>query len=283
MATCPPLYVPAPTVTPYAYGLFSVAIQPPEESDPHWQCGVDYQPFSCDKSSVVGDYCSTPLPPPKTVPEGVDTVNGTPFTVFDGFNCHLVGFTEAEILARVRAALDLGERRAVEREYWTGEAGSRPRLADPSAVILNPTNPPLTIADALHPVGGIAALENYLADNYGGTGVIHGPRGASAVLSRFNLISVVGSRLQTIVGTPVALGGGYVINTGPDGTPAPPGTAWLYATGQVVIRRSAPWLNPDSVAQALNRTNNNVTLLAERTFIVTHECLLAAVLVTISC
>lgn len=282
MPTCPPLYVDAPVVMPYTYGLFSVALTPAEDPDPHWACGVDYQPMSCDKSSVVGDYCDTPPPGPKIVPEGVDTVSGLPFTVFDGFNCHLVGFTEAEITARARAALDLGERRAVEREYWTGEAGSRPRLADPSAVVLNAVPAP-GVADALHPVGGIAALENYLGDNYGGTGIIHAPRGVGAFLSYHSLAAVVGARVQTMVGTPVALGGGYVVNTGPDGVEAPPGTAWMYATGQVVIRRSAPWLNPDSVKQALNRSNNNVTILAERTYVVSHECVLAAVLISINC
>lgn len=282
MANCPPLYVEAPAITPYQYGLFSVASMPPEDADPHWQCGIEYQPLSCDRAFVTADDCETATPTPKEVAEGVGIVEAEPFTIFDGFNCHIVGFTEAEIMARARAALELGERRAVEREYWTGEHGTALHLADPSAVVLNAVPAP-TAADALHIVGGLAALENYLADNYGGVGVIHAPRGVSAFLSRFHLASVVGSRIQTLVGTPVALGGGYVVNTGPDGTPAPPGTAWMYATGQVVVRRSAPWVNPNSVAAALNRTTNNVTLLAERTVIVSHECVLAAVLVTINC
>lgn len=275
----------APAVEPYKYGLFSVAQMPAAESDPHWQCGVTYEPFSCDKSSAVGDYCPTPpalVPGPKTVPEGVDQVNGLPFTVYDGFNCSIVGRSEADIMERARQALALGERRAVEEAYWTGAVGNRPRLADPSAVVLNAVPAP-TAADALTPVAGIAALENYLASNYGGTGIIHGPRGVSALLARYHLAFAEGTVLRTLVGTPVALGGGYTVNTGPDGVEAPPGTAWLYATGNVVIRRSEVWVNPDSVAQALNRTSNNVTLLAERTYVVTHECLLAAVLININC
>lgn len=281
MPTCPPLYVPAPAIEPYKYGLFSVAQLPAEETDPHWQCGVEYEPFSCDKSQAVGDYCETPAPAPKVVAEGVDLVNGTPFTIFDGFNCKVVGRSEADIMERARQALALGERRAVEEAYWTGSQGNRPRLADPSAVVLNAVPAP-AVADALAPVAGLAALENYLGGNYGGTGIIHGARGTSALFARESLAYPDGTVLRTIVGTPLAFGGGYT-NTGPDGTPAPPGTAWLYATGNVVIRRSEVWVNPDSVAQALNRVNNRVTLLAERTYVVTHECLLAAVLITINC
>lgn len=282
MPTCPPLLIDPPPVQPYRFGLFSVAAMPPEDADPHWACGVEYQPFSCDRSSLTGDDCTIPPPPPKEVPEGVDTVSGTPFTVYDGFHCHVVGYTEAEIMERARRALELGERRAVERAYWTGETGNRPRLADPSAVVLNPVDPP-TAADALTPTAGLAALENWLADNYGGTGIVHAPRGMSAIFSRYHLADVVGAQVQTLVGTPVAFGGGYVVNTGPDGAPAPPGTAWMYATGQVVIRRSPVWVNPDSVAQALDRAHNMVHLLAERTYVITHECLLAAVLVSINC
>jgi hypothetical protein len=92
-----------------------------------------------------------------------------------------------------------------------------------------------------------------------------------------------GTPLRTHLGTPVAAGGGYVVNTGPDGAPAPPGTAWLYGTGPVSIRRGEVFINPDSIGQALNRTTNEIEILAEREYVVGFDCLLAAVLINVNC
>jgi hypothetical protein len=72
-------------------------------------------------------------------------------------------------------------------------------------------------------------------------------------------------------------------NTGPDGSPAPAGTAWIYASGTVVIRRSEIFVNPDTLAAALNRSTNEVLVLAEREIVITRECGTAAVLVSINC
>jgi hypothetical protein len=278
------LYVPAPELTPYSYGLFSAALMPPEEADPHWACGVQYEPYACDKAKGITDDCPPPDPAPeKAADDGVPLVTGSPFVVYDGYLCRLPGrASEAEIMDRARRALLLGEQRAAEEFYWTGSLGNDPHLADPSAVVLNPVNPP-TAADALSPIAGLAALENYLATNYGGVGVIHMPRGLAVLLSRDQVLYRDRTRLLTFLGTPVAAGGGYVVNTGPDGSPAPDGTAWMYATGRVVIRRSDVVINPDSLAQAFNRSTNEVHILAERTYVITHECVLAAVLVTINC
>jgi hypothetical protein len=274
--TCPPMYVDAPAVTPYLYGLFSVA-QMPVDADEHWQCGVEYEPQACGPAKTWADPCDDdPLNPqaPKAADEGVALVTGSPFVVYAGFNCHLVGRSEADVQARAAQALALGEQRAVEQAYWTGEAGNYPLLADPAAVVLG--------GGAVSPIAALGALEGYLGSNYGGIGVIHTPRAVVAWLSREGVLSRDRDRLVTDLGTWVAAGGGYAVNTGPDGTPAAAGTAWMYATGAVVVRRSPVWLNPDSVAQALDRTSNLVHLLAERTYVITHECILAAVLTTIA-
>lgn len=278
MPTCPPLYVDAPAVVPYGYGLFSVA-QFPVDADDHWQCGVQYEPQACVPATAWGDPCDA-AQPDKAVPAGVPLVVGTPFTIYAGFSCHLPGRTAADIQARAQQALQLGEQRAVEEAYWTGSVGSTPVLADNvNAVILN------TVAGApgaLCPIAAVGELEGYLAANYGGTGVIHAPRKTIPYLARDVLVSADRSRMSTMLGTQVAAGGGYP-GSGPDGTDAPAGTTWLYATGTVVIRRSPVWINPDSVAQALNRTSNQVDLLAERSYIVSHECVLAAVLTSLAC
>jgi subtilisin family serine protease len=280
--TCPNLYVKAPAVERYGFGLFSVAIMPAPEADPHWRCGVEYEPYACDQARVEGDRCATPQPD-KEVDDGVPLVTGSPFTVYDGYLCRLPGRpSEAEIHDRATQALELGEQRAVEEVFWTGTAGNTPHLADPSAVVLNATPTP-TAADALNIVAGVAALETYLGAHYSGVGILHMPRGAATLLSREGVIFRERTALRTLLGTGVAAGGGYAVNVGPDGTEAPDGTAWIYATGAVVIRRGEIIINPDTVAAALNRATNEVEILAERQYVITSECVLAAVLVSISC
>lgn len=276
--TCPPLYVDPPVVEPYEFGLFSVAQMPPEDRDPHWRCGVQYEPLTCDKARTEGDRCDTPQPD-KTVDDGVPLSMGDPFTVYDGYLCRLPGRpSQEDIVNRARQALLLGEQRAVEEAFWTGSAGNDPHLADPSAVILNPVP-----TDPLNIVAGLAALENFLGETYAGVGLVHGPRGVATLLSKDGLITATRTGLRTILGTGLAAGGGYVVNTGPDGTPAPDGTAWMYATGAVVIRRGPIIINPDTVAAAFNRSTNEVEILAEREYVITRECALGAVLVDISC
>lgn len=281
MPTCPPLYVDPPTVEPYGRGLFSVA-QFPVETDRHWRCGVQWEPYACSPARTIGDQCDNPAAE-KTLDDGVPLVDAAAFTVYGSYLCRTVGRGEADILDRVRQAVRLGEQRAVEQTFWTGDLGNTPYLASPDAVVLNDGGLPVDPADALTPTAGLAALESYLRETYGGTGVIHAPAGAVPVLARYGQFCDCSTPLRTWLGTPVAAGGGYVVNTGPDGLPAPAGTAWLYATGPVAIRRGELFLNPDTVAQALNRATNEIAILAEREYVVGFDCLLAAVLINVNC
>lgn len=283
MPLCPPLYVEPPAVTPYGYGLYSVATMPVPEENPHWRCGVHYEPWKCGRSFLWADPCDNPDQPDKMPADGVDLVEGTPFLVWDGYHCRLPGRSnEAEVRRRATEALRLGEQRSVEEAFWTGSMGNSPALADPSTVVLNPNNPPAVPADVLTFPAGVAALEEWLGNNYPGQGTIFASRGASAYFARHQLGFRVGGHVETLAGTRVAFLGGSP-NTGPDGTPAPAGYAWLYATGQVVIRRSEIFVNPDTLAAALNRSTNEVLVLAEREIVITRECGTAAVLVDISC
>lgn len=283
MSVCPPLLVPAPTVQPYSHGLFSVA-QMPVDVDPHWRCGIQWEPYACAPARLQPVEECEEEPPPWESDDGVPLVEASPFVVYGSYHCRLPGRSlPADIEDRARQALLLGEQRAVEEALWTGSAGNTPHLASPDAVVLNPVPNP-GAADALSPVAAIAALESYLGANYGGVGVIHIPRGAAAVLARHHqFCGDCAPPLRTVLGTAVAAGGGYVVNTGPDGSPAPPGTAWAYATGPVAIRRSEIFMLPDSLAGAFNRTTNEVEVIAAREYVIGWDCVLAAVLINVSC
>lgn len=283
MPICPKAIVAPPAVAPYGYGLFSVAQQPPTEGE-RWRCGVMWEPYACDESAAYGDQCDNDGEE-KTIRDGVPLVEADAFTIYDGYLCRLPGRpTEQAIRDRAETALSLGEQRAIEYVVWTGESGDstvNPHLASPSAVVLNPVNPP-TADDALSLPAALAALENYLAANYGGQGVIHASRGVVTLLAHLQLVERDGTRLRTLLGTLVAGYGGSP-NTGPDGTEAPDGTAWLYATGPVAMRRGPMFITPDTIAAALNRTTNEVLVIAEREVVVGWDCVHAAVLADISC
>lgn len=271
-ALYPPVYVAAPAVTPYGAGLYSVAQLPAEPGD-RWQTGVEYEPDGCaEAASVWVDSCVPGDRADKDVPEGIPVASGDPFTVIGGLVCRLVGHTEAELMARARRNLELGEQRAVETAFWGGALGNTPHLADTSTTVVSG-------AAGLSLVDGVGLLEEHLATNYAGVGVLHAARRVAAPAAQKVQAVKESGRLVTNLGTRWAFYGGAP-NTGPDGTPAAAGSAWIYATGEVVIRRSEIWM-PD-VGELLNRTTNEVALIAERTVVITTECITAAALVDLA-
>lgn len=205
---------------------------------------------------------------------GIDLVEGDPFTLYVMFNCAPVG---VDLEARAASALRLGEQRGVE----TATAERLP-LAE-GAVDLTPTP-----GTPMHPVDGVALLEQYAAANYGGVPTFHLPRGLNTVLMTHGTVIRSGVRLETGQGALVAAGGGYSDLAGPASTPgdastvipAGAGEAWLYVTGQVVVRR-APRVEATPMTMARNPVaTNDATVLAERPYVVSWECVTAAVLVT---
>lgn len=268
--------VTAPPVEPYGYGLLSVAALP-DSSGVRVANGVQYEPLTCTPAQTTRDACITtdrdgnPLPTPGELlaDPGVPLVEADPLTLYAGFRCSAVGRSHADMQERARQALRLGEQRGLERAFWTGEEGNRPRLADPDADLL-------AVAPQ-SPVRALGLLEGYLGERYPGRGVIHIPRGLVPALHGNGLLKVEGDEIVTLLGTRVAAGGGYP-NTGPDGAVAGANTGWAYATGQVAVWRGPELeLAEGQVAAAMDRTTNEVNLIVERQYAVGRECALGAV------
>ena len=209
---------------------------------------------------------------------GVPYVTSLPFTVYAGFRCHLVGRSLDDVLLRAEAALSLGEQRAVELAYMTGSEGNVPRLADPSAIVLNTVTGAPSTATAVNIVEAFSRLEGFLGTNYNGEGIIHATRSFAPYAFLRQQLEKAGGRLLTHLGTAFVAGGGYS-TIGPDGSTPGPGKLWLYATGHVGIWRGEAFINPQPIQVALDRKSNVIELLVERTYTVSHECLLGAVLV----
>lgn len=291
-AIAPPVLIEPPQIERYTGGLYAVA--PPQlgpvvgGSERRWENGVEYQSEICAQTNVWAVTCGTdPERADKTFDQTFAMVEGTPFVSYLGVQCALPGHTLEEYEASVRNALDLCEQRTIERTFWTGDMGNDPHLAN--GVFDAITNPDgvhvLDASDvtAVSVVDGIAALEEWLGDNYCGTGILHAPRRVAPYAAAQYQIEGSNPRLSTALGTHWAFGAGYSANTGPDGSEAAAGTAWMYATGQVNIWRSPIWMQPGVLEQAFNRRSNDVELLAERAFVITLECAVAAVRVTLDC
>lgn len=281
MATCPPLLVAPPPTQAAVGGLFAAARFPELPTDGNgnrWECGIQYQAQSCADPEGWTFVCPPDAPVDKPATLTRPLVEGTPFIALLGLECKLVGNTLEEFEQDVVRAYTLCEQRAVEEIFWTGSEGnnslSRPDAlpADRCTVVAGTTAAPLSVT------AGVAALEKYLRSNYCAVGVIHAPVDVAAFAADHQLIVQGGTpNISTPLGTRWAFGGGYAVNTGPDGVAAPAGVAWLYATGQVNIWRSEVYVNPDDLRYAFNTRTNDVTIYAERTYVITTECVCAAV------
>jgi hypothetical protein len=77
--------------------------------------------------------------------------------------------------------------------------------------------------------------------------------------------------MTTKNGNKVAIGGGYP-GSGPDGAPRAANTTWLYATGNVFGYRSNVRVRAPQGAESIDRSNNTIKMIAERTYVLGWDC-----------
>lgn len=279
-----------PTFTLLPYGLWD-AVQKPATSSPHWQQGITWIE-RCPTGNTTYDEClsvtGTGAPPePAAKADNVDqTFRGaTPFTVFAEFDCSPVGLPDAQTVAA--DALARVEQQQVEAAFWTGTAGGQsvafPHLAadaevlDAQDIVLQPAaTTAVTGADIAH---GLGELEDQLGDCYAGQGIIHVPRSALPTFAAWKLAKPGDDgRLYTPGGNLIVVGGGYT-GSAPDGTAPDAGTAWIYATGAVFGYRSDVFVT--RVRDSLDRAENTVHMIAERTYVLGFTCCLLAAQITL--
>lgn len=234
-----------------------------------------YDGIGNDDEVVTVDITADPDTPTiftsKEFDDGLDFDHGDPFTLYHGLLCTILDLAEAR--NAVASRFSYAEPRALELAFWGGEPGQYPALAtDPGLVILPAA---ANIEDA------VAALEFELGQRYGGVGIIHAPRQAMPYAASFNLIVQDGPVLTTPLGTLWAFGGGYdpaIVPTGQDAILD--NQSWLYATGAMTSRKTEVLVLPQD-GNAINRQTNETTVLAERTWVLTRDCVTLAVLVNL--
>lgn len=286
--------VDAPTFTPSPYGLLGI-ITPSSSTDPHWQNGVTWQSYcmdpmgdtTYDECLVVTGVGSVPEPSEKSGNVNVSTRAATPFTAYARFDCATVGYTTEEFARIGTSALTQSESWQVENAIWTGLADDKPVVyphLSADSTVLDVENYVLQLATSIPVTGavdiatGLGLLEKDLADCHNGVGVIHVPVKVLPTLDAHGLVRDRNGTLRTLNGNIVAVGAGYP-GTSPTGVDPGTGSAWIYATGPMFLYRSQIRVLP--YRDSVNRSNNTVEMLAERTYVVGWDCCQSGILVDI--
>lgn len=265
----PPVVLDGPLPSPLPFGLLAAATLVPE-ADERWGNGASIYGYPADLPSTF-DPCSAGTFRIKDEAGAIPAPRFGAYGVYLTETCTARGIgDEAAFARRAELALSGVEQWAVEHEFALG-------LAVPSNPFLTDGDADSLAAGAVGPAESLALLEKAIGGS-GKAGMIHAGRDTVSAWSSLGSLRVVGDKLVTFLGTPVAAGGGYQ-GASEGGAPgADQGYAW--ATGPVQVRRSEIYLVPGSLSEALDREQNVVTYRAERNYLVDWDTQLqAAVLV----
>lgn len=270
---------------PVKYGLFSV-VTPFTPTDNHWEAGgIQWEDDLCgDGTLTFIDNCPPTTGFTKPTERNLKFCSASPFIAVGSFDCSVVGRDSGEAFDIARRRLLAWEGRQVERTLWTGITSNG--SVTPSFAFGNPacgiTPVDVNPAGAVNPVSAFSLLEDRLADEVGCGGLIHVPSSLISYLKAQRQIEVVGDELYSPLGFQVIAGKGYT-GTGPSGVAAAAGTAWLFATGPMLVARSNVIMVPGAVPEAVNRRINSITVRAERVYSVGFSCSLLAVRANLTC
>lgn len=270
-----PIWETTPAVSPLVGGLLDHAtiVEGIANQQPKGM-GLSY---NCLDTAVPTALCPDPTEAKDF--EGPAVVEGIQFAVYGGLVCKPFGFDEETGLREIERVFRLKESRGVERALMESrfvlgpddDPGVGVDSRWPAATDITPTG------GAVAPKVALALLEGYAASVYSGMPTLHIPYTIGSLLGSERSIESQGGKFYTILGSKAAIGAGYEYpSNGPDGTAPADGELWMYATGEVVVARSAIKSNSQ-----MDRTSNDVYALAERSYIAAIDCFAAAVRVSV--
>lgn len=266
MATTPArglTHVAAPTPKPVEGGIFDAAQVVPLGA--HEAMGVTYEQVAAGVPTEIAESTADCI---KAVVdrdefEGFTFVEGDPaFYIFAGVTCNAFQSTDEEYAAKAGERLDAFKHLAVERHLWTNEL---PELATD----IHP-------AGAVKPKVGLGLLEEHAGLVYPFVPTVHFGRRVAVFLAGEDVLSYDAGDAALIGGAQISNGAGYVSRTGPGGVEAAEGEAWMYVTGQVVLREGAL----SSIPAHDPQTNTRIAL-AVRPYVVTIDGFAAAIRITL--
>jgi hypothetical protein len=243
------------------------------EDDDHWQNGIVLQSYPSDQANGF-DPCGSGSTHLKVEGGAIKLPQFGPVEIYFSETCtaRVVGPEETWFLNRARLGLGGAEEAAVENVLATGGAvPANPHLTDSNLNQLHG-------GTSTNPVEGLALLEEQIGGTRKG-GIIHAAPATITYWTRFRLIKepTKEGQLYTQSGTPVVCGYGYIGDYPDGGTPVTTTQDWAFATGPVKIwREPAITIYPGAYAEALNRSTNDLTYRAERTYVITWDTVLQA-------
>lgn len=244
---------------PLPYGLFSVLV-PRISADAHWEYdGVTWETLTCEPASGIGVYnCENPDQTtglPKGFTANGDVGEADVFHVYGAYRCTPVGHTLDYARDRAAEHLQVREEAVAEQAIWTGDLDTEGFAA----------NAEEAVSGAVSITRAIGALEQWIARAYGSQGVLHMTREAAVAGIAADALVVVGNQVRTVLGTPVVAGTGYP-GTGPAGQEPTDGQTYIYVTPGLLGYRSEVFPGTDTVQAGFDKTNNNLTAVAERAY-----------------
>lgn len=255
-----PLQAPLPSRRPFELVDAAALVDPPNS---RWLGGA-WIGGDAPGPAYTHDPCST----------GSDRIKADagpiPRQMVGVFDVYLVGFCTAQSVGpdpdffteRLRLAFQIYESAAVERVFATGDGHGTlgPYLGDANMETLG--------VGAQQPLRALELLETEIAET-SGSGMIHAAPATATAWAAQLLIESVRGVMRTRLGTPVAVGSGYV-GAVPDGEAAPAADEeWAFASGPVELLRAAEIQSvPSNYSEALDRSLNDVQFLAERPYLI---------------
>lgn len=267
------------------YGLLA-SVTPFTPGDIHWQAaGINWEDDLCgDGTETFLDNCPPATGFTKPSERNLTFCAADPFVAIGSFDCSPVGRPADEAFEIARRRLLAWESRQVEQTLWTGITSNGD--VNPSFALGNeecdlaPVD--VNAAGAVDPPTAFSLLESALADEISCGGIIHVPTSVAAYLKAHKLLEYRDDAVYSPTGHRVVIGTGYP-GSGPANAAAAAGEAWIFATGPMMVARSNVIMVPETVAEGVNRLVNNITVRAERFYVVGYSCALLAVRVDLTC
>lgn len=253
----------APLPIPRQFGLFAAA-RLLEPDDTRWARGV-WSGGDVPGPAFTFDPCSSGTDRFKAQAGVIPSQMNGSFVVYIPGMCTAQGIgPDATFFTdRLRLVFEAYEEAAVERVLVgaDGLGAVGPYLGDTNMEVLG--------SGSEKALRALQLLEAEIA-RVGGGGIIHASPQTALAWDSKGVTENVRNIKRTTLGTPVAVGTGY-LNAHPDGqSAAGADEEWAFASGPLEVLRSQgpPTMVPTSYAQALDRAMNDVLFLAERPYVI---------------
>jgi hypothetical protein len=247
----------APLPQPRPFSLLDAANIVVSDNE-RWTAGVSGVGYPAGPAYLF-DPCSAGTYRLKEEGGVIASAEGQAFTVYVPVSCTARSMGSA--IEAFRGSLDdafkVYEPTAVELMLATGGGIADQYLGDSNLEVLG--------GGAVTPLEGLNLLEGAITV---GNGIIHVPPETASYWAALGYIEPLRGQMVTKLGTRVAVGYGYE-GVRPDGEAAP-GTdkQWAFATGPIdIYRDTQPRIEGGSAAEALDRSNNDFTLIEERDYL----------------